>query len=362
MTPDPIRVGVIGCGEIAQLMHLPFLEELPDFSVTAVCDLSPTLVARMQERYRVPAAYRDAAELIADPRVDAVVLCTNDHAGPAVAALHAGKHLLVEKPVAFTPEEGDRVAEAATASSAVGMVGYMKLYDPGFVRAQEILADIGPARGRTVQDLAGRFDRYGDLYRLARASDVDPEVLAAGRAAVDARVRDHLGSQAGWGDLYLLILGLASHDLAVMRAAFGAPSGVTFAQASDSRGVLAVLDYPDGVPCVFRIGIGTGYEWWDEWLAVDTDVAGIRVDFGHPYVKFDPTVVTTRDSRPGRDCRGTETVSRVSPFRIELEHFARAIRGEDAVRTPIAGGVEDLRVASEIIAALGSAGPAEDRR
>lgn len=352
MTGTPIRVGVIGCGEIAQLMHLPFLSELDDFTITAVCDLSPTLAASLRERYRVPRAYTEGAKLIADPNVDAVIVCTYDHADLAAAVLHADKHLLIEKPVAFTSAEAQSIAQAAEKTTAVSMVGYMKLYDPGFERALQIIADAGTVRARTVQNLAGRLDRYANLYGLTRAADIDAGTLASGRDAVDVRVREHLGTHAKWSGLYLLVLGLASHDLAVLRAVFGTPTCVRHAHATGDDNLLAVLEYPDGVPCVLRVGIGTSYEWWDEWVGIDTDYANIRVDFGHPYIKYAPTTISTRDSRSGSDRRSIETVSHASPFRLELEHFAAAIRGRAKVRSPISGGVADLQLATDIIRAL----------
>lgn len=352
MMAQPIRVGVIGCGEIAQLVHLPFLDELSEFSITAVCDLSPSLSSTMQQRYRVPASYTDGADLIADPQVDAVILCTYDHADLAVAALRAGKDLLIEKPVAFTPAEGARIADAATASPAVAMVGYMKLFDPGLEQLLLILPAAGTLRSKTVQDFAGRLDRYSELYGLIRATDIPEDVLTNGTSAVNARVGEHLGSHQSWSDLYLLLLGLASHDLAVLRTVFGVPTGVSYAHASDDRGLVAVLNYPDGVPCVFRIGIGTNYEWWDEWLSADTDDASIRLDFGHPYIKYAPTTLSTRDSRAGHDSRTASVLSQASPFRLELEHFAAAIRGDTQVRTPVVDGVADLRLASDIIRAI----------
>ena len=56
---EPLRVGVVGCGQIAQIMHLPFLTELPLFRVTALCDLSPTVVETVGERFAVRARFTD---------------------------------------------------------------------------------------------------------------------------------------------------------------------------------------------------------------------------------------------------------------------------------------------------------------
>src|SRR5690242_10743900 len=102
-----VKVGVIGCGEIAQWMHLPFLTELPGFRVTAVCDVSATVADYAGDRFGVERRFTDYRELLAQADVDAVVIATPIHSDPAIAAAQAGKHILVEKPMAFNLDEAE---------------------------------------------------------------------------------------------------------------------------------------------------------------------------------------------------------------------------------------------------------------
>ena len=100
-----VNVGVIGLGEVAQVVHLPILEALADrFRLAAVCDVSPTLVRAMGDRYGVPAdaRYADDRDLVRRDDLDAVLVLTSDeyHADNTIAALQHGKHVLVEKPIA----------------------------------------------------------------------------------------------------------------------------------------------------------------------------------------------------------------------------------------------------------------------
>ena len=128
----PIRVGVIGCGAIAQIMHLPYLRELDDrFEITAICDLSPSLLAYIGDRYAVPRRYRDHHELIADPGVDAVlILSGGDHASVVIEALRAGRHVLCEKPLTYTVANARAVAAAQAECSARLLMGYSVAFDP----------------------------------------------------------------------------------------------------------------------------------------------------------------------------------------------------------------------------------------
>jgi predicted dehydrogenase len=348
----PVRVGVLGCGQIAQIMHLPFLAESPDFDIVGVCDLSRQTADAMARRYGARLATTSGDELIADPEIEAIIVCSYDHAPAALATLRAGKHLLVEKPLAFTPAQGRAVLEAAEAANAVAMVGYMKLFDPGFEEGLRRFADCGEHRVRTVHDLAGRFDIAKTMYDQERYDDVPPHLLAADRAAVEARIRAHLGAHAEHAELYTLLLMLAAHDLSVVRVAFGRPDRVAYATSRDPRHLLAVLEYADAAPVVFEMGTGTRYDWWDEWVGVSTDTAEVRVTFSHPYIRYAPTVISLRETRFGMGADTLVTAPPDDPFRRELRHFAHAIRTGAPVRSTIAGGLADLELATDIITAL----------
>ena len=90
-----IRVGVIGLGEVSQCMHLPILEDLCElYQVTAVSDVSPSLVSYIQKKYHVDGGYLSAEELIAKADTDAVLILSPDqyHCEYAALALRAGTY------------------------------------------------------------------------------------------------------------------------------------------------------------------------------------------------------------------------------------------------------------------------------
>jgi predicted dehydrogenase len=348
-----IAVGIIGCGEIAQLMHLPFLQELPEFEIAALCDISPGTVAALADQYRVPGRYTDYRDLLADPKVQAVAICTYDHGEIVGAALAAAKHVMVEKPLAFTPAEARPLVAAAEASGQVAMVGYMKLYDAGFQAGLERIGRMGKPRAIQVHDFAGRFDRYGKLYTQVRVQDAPAEAIAAGRAAVSARIDAALGpDHAGYRDLYWTLLMLGSHDLSMLRAAFGKPERVSFARPVGETQLLAVLDFPGGVPCVVEIGVGAKYEWWDEWLSVHGDTEEVRIEFPNPYVRQAPTILRVREAVGESPSERVTPVSHDTAFRRQWRHFAKCVDEGAAPLSPLAGGLDDLELALAIIRAM----------
>lgn len=349
----PLGIGVIGCGEIAQLMHLPIIHELPQLKIAALCDLSQSVLDSLGGHYGVTARYRDYHDLLGDPAVDAVVICTFDH-GPVVrAAIEAGKHFIVEKPLAFTAQEARPLVAAATASGLTALVGYMKLYDPGYRLALEKIAAIGRPKMIQVHDFAGRFDRYQQLYTQVRGKDVDAAVIKAGQQEVAGRVAAMLGGRhAAYADLYMTLLMLGSHDLAVLRGAFGVAETVAYAQAVGPTHLMAVLGFADRVPALLEVAFGAQYEWWDEWMTVHGEADEVRIDFQNPYVRNAAATVRLREAA------GEGPSERILPgtpetaFRRQWQHFIACIRGKAKPITPLQGGLDDLELAERIIKAL----------
>ncbi len=137
---DRLSVGVVGCGVIAQVMHLNYLWELNDrFEIAALCDVSEPTANACAERYDVKAVYTDWHDLVAADLDLVMVLTSGSHAPIAVAAARAGKHVFVEKPMCLSLDEGREMLEAARAADVRLMVGTMKRYDPAYERLLELM-------------------------------------------------------------------------------------------------------------------------------------------------------------------------------------------------------------------------------
>ncbi len=114
---NKIRFGVIGCGSIGPT-HAGALKQIANAELIAVADANPERAASVAEKYSMAKIYGDAAELLADPGIDAVCLCTPSgmHASGAIAAMEAGKHVLVEKPMEISLDACDRMIAASDAT------------------------------------------------------------------------------------------------------------------------------------------------------------------------------------------------------------------------------------------------------
>ena len=139
----PLRVGVLGAGLIAQVMHLHYLKELSGlYEIAAVCDISEENARACADRYGIPVACADWHDLIARPLDAVLVLTSGSHAPIAIGAARAGRHVLVEKPMCFSVAEGQAMVAAAEESGVTLMVGYPKRYDPAYARFREVAGEL----------------------------------------------------------------------------------------------------------------------------------------------------------------------------------------------------------------------------
>ncbi|MEO4052553.1 Gfo/Idh/MocA family oxidoreductase [Solibacillus sp. CAU 1738] len=122
-----LKVGVIGGGSISEFHIRPYVAN-KDADLIALCDQNAERLARMGETYNVANLYTNYEELLNNPEVDAVSICTwnNSHAEIAIKALEAGKHVLIEKPLSTTVQEALAVEAAVKKSGKLLQVGYVR--------------------------------------------------------------------------------------------------------------------------------------------------------------------------------------------------------------------------------------------
>ncbi len=350
---DRLRVGIIGCGQIAQIMHLPYLMELPQYEISAVCDISAKVVNSVGERYGVSQRYIESDALLAQPDIDIVAILTMDHGDIAEAAAAAGKHIFVEKPFCFDPAEGRRVLDAVERAGVKLMVGYMKRYDPGYEYGMARMRAMEDVRLIRVHDFAGDFSVHEPLYTLVAGDDIPQDALADGAAKIDAASKAALGpSHAHLASLYQMLLMLSSHDLAILRGAFGAAAGVLFSDAISPTEILSVLDFGPHCRCVFEAGVWPDYLWWDEQLTAYGKSETVSIVFPNPYVKYAPTTVTIQENENGSPVSKVVPASHDEAFRREWLHFYDCIREDREARTTGADANADVELAVEMIRAI----------
>ena len=136
----PLRAGLLGCGSLGKV-HTESLQQSHDMDMVAFCDVSQERSQAFCERYGGTLATTEPEDLFADPDLDAIYICTwhDTHADFAIRAARAGKHIMVEKPLALTVEECLSVGRAVTESGVKLMTAFKMPYFELVARAKELI-------------------------------------------------------------------------------------------------------------------------------------------------------------------------------------------------------------------------------
>jgi predicted dehydrogenase len=137
-----IRVGVIGCGGIASGTHVPNYLKLQDVSVVACADIDESRARDFAKRFNIPAYYKDYRDMLNKENLDAVSVCTPNvaHKDPSIAAMKAGAHVLVEKPMAASLKDAAEMWETSKKTNRILIVGFQTRFSPSIVLLRNVVA------------------------------------------------------------------------------------------------------------------------------------------------------------------------------------------------------------------------------
>ena len=349
-----VKIGVIGCGAIAQVHHMPNLSELQDeFEVSAVCDVSAGAASYVANRFHVARHFTDYRDLLASD-VEAVLLCQTDpKKDVAVAAFNAGKHVFVEKPVCFSLQEMDEMIDAWQRSGKVGQAGYMKVYDPAFELAKREAAAMD-VRFVQINHLHPNNALHLQQFDVRRFDDLPQGLMQATNAARQAARHQAIGDVAPYVErAFHLLSGSMIHDLYGLREIMGLPVEVSHTEIwQEGRAVTFTLVYENNARCV-----GTWIDLPDLWDFKETlEIYGDdkRVIVAYP-TGFSRGILSTV-SIQGIDSQGTTYrtepyIDWESAFVSELRHFQDCIVNGKKSRTSLDHARKDVGLIIDIIKA-----------
>lgn len=173
-----LRVGVLGCGPIAQAAHFESCTKAANAELYAICDVADDLRERMAATHAPRRTFADYDAMLADPDLEAVIIATSDvfHVPAARRALEAGKHVLCEKPLATSVEEAESLRAVVQKSGKILQVGHMKRFDPGLEAAHDFIRD---GMGEMVALKAWYCD---STHRYAATDAVQPLIVTSRNA------------------------------------------------------------------------------------------------------------------------------------------------------------------------------------
>ena len=349
----PVRIGIVGSGAIAQVHHLPNLMVLQnEFSVETLCDLSPTLVRKVGERFHVPNCVTDYRDLLASD-IDAVLICCADPKTEiACASFEAGYHVFVEKPFCFTLDDADDIIAAAIASGQVGQIGYMKVFDPAFDLVEQEVRTMDDIRYIQVNHLHTNNSHHLQHFNLERATDV-PDTVARG-----TELLRRAGIEATFGDIpaeaetaFYIVAGSLVHDLYGLRHLFGPPARVLSTEIwSGGYGITTVFEYGMGARCVATWIELPHIREFKETLEINSGKRRVSLSYPTGFARgllSEVHVDGVDDS--GRAFAYEPAIEWESPFSRELRHFHQCITTGAPCRSPVETARHEVSLAIDII-------------
>lgn len=329
---ETIRVGFVGCGRVTETRHLAALRRVRGVEAFALSDVDAARLSEVAEAYAVARRYTDWRELVNDEDLDAVAVCVPPalHAQVALAALEAGRHVLIEKPLALTLDECDLLdTAAARAPNLKATVGFN-------MRLHRLVREARAARAR------------GELGRVKLVRTV---FASASRARQDFpawRTR----RESGGGSIFEL----GTHHFDLLRFMLGQEAQEVYASCDEGdESSIVTLKMDGGTQAVVTLSEAAGesheLELYGErgWLRVSCYRAdGIeRLDAGqyagsaHTRLK---SIARTLRALPRVVAQARNGGDYVNTYAEEWRHFADALRG----RAKVSATLEDGRCALEI--------------
>ncbi|KAF3393735.1 1-carboxy-3-chloro-3,4-dihydroxycyclo hexa-1,5-diene dehydrogenase [Penicillium rolfsii] len=357
-----LNVGLIGCGEVAQVIHIPTLSHMSQwFRITYLCDVSDGALRHCASKVlnHAPQVTRDPAELCASPEVDVVVIANPDeyHASHAIMALKNHKHVLVEKPLALTKRDIRAILEAERISRGKLMVGYMRRYAAPLEDALKEVGGMEKVLYARVRDIIGpnslfisQSATFPQRFTDFRAEDVAEKEKNA-QEMVHTALQIESGGVPVNSDtvpMWRLLCGLGSHDLSLMREVLGMPDKVV--GASLGLPFWNVLFRYPGFTVSYESGLDNNARF-DAHVEVYSASKSVRVQYDTPYVKGLPTTMHISENVNGSLKETKFIKSYEDAYTLEFKELYQVVVDGKPVKTTAEDALQDLELFSMIMKA-----------
>ncbi|KAK5126148.1 hypothetical protein LTR85_011504 [Meristemomyces frigidus] len=357
-----VNVGLIGCGEVAQTIHIPTLNHFSEyFKTTYLCDVSQQALTHCQSKVvgSPPKLTKSAAEVCSSPDVDVVFIInsTEYHAPHAVLALQHDKVAFIEKPMAMNERDAQLILDAERKSKGTVMVGYMRRYATAFLDAIKEIGGMERVTYARVRDIIGTnaffVDQSGTFPKKSTDYSQDDSQDLAKRA--EGLAEQGLNSEMGVPvtkestAMWSLLGSLGSHDLSLMREALGKPQAVLGCSLNAASFWNVLFQYP-GFVCSYESGIDE-IPRFDAHLEVYSKTKQVTVQYDTPYVKGLPVTMTIKENVNGAYQERLVRKTYEDPYTLEYKELYALVTEGKPVKTTAADAVQDLQIFQMIMRA-----------
>lgn len=347
----PVRLGYVGCGFIAQHIHLPNFAALADCELVALAELRPNLGRKVADHYGIPNLVGSHQELIDNPDIDAVAVSADYVVQGEIAAdlLAAGKHVFMEKPMAVSIRQAETILAAADKGGGRLMIGYMKRYDPGNLLTRETVRKWRQS-GEKGKLLYLRNHGFTGNWTAGR----DTKALITTDEPMPPKPRDHFAPDwlpAESIGKYIGYLQQYTHNINLARFVLDAPADKVTVKAvdldADGMTGIAVFDM-DGTRVIVE-SAQTKFHGWDEHTQVYFEGGWVHA---HSPVLFanpgQPKVEIYESGEHPFYSYPIPTPIAAWHFREEAQFFLDALRSGEPFRSPGTDALADVTLLETI--------------
>jgi predicted dehydrogenase len=356
---SPLRVAVVGCGNIAQMMHLPTLAERPDlFAIEALVDTNEAVLHAVGERYRVPTdkRYTDVQGALGQEVEAVLVLHGGSHKEATLRALDASKHVFVEKPLGYSRAETEQIIARAKQSRGLLMVGYQKRFNPAYRAARELVREMAGLRYVDVTVLHPDDGDYSTHHailplRPPKAPVSEQDDLARTHAALSSGPMSALldevvgpGKPVAHKLAAKVLTESLIHDLNLLRDSLGEPEQVLSSHVwNGGLAQQALVQFAGGVHVNLSWVAVPGLKNYDEYVRFVGPTSRVMLQFPSPYLRHTPAPLTVERMEGEQLVVEQRVVSHDDPFRLELHHFRECVARNQVPLTGASDALGDAR-------------------
>ena len=349
-----IRLAFIGAGFMGQRAHLRNYAVLDDCEIVALAEARPLLAQKVARAFDIPGVYTDHMEMLSTVRPDAVVASQPfaNHINLVPDVLASGAHLLTEKPLCISPENGKKLAALSHSKQLIHMVGYHKRSDPAIEHARSVIQEWkstgSHGKMRLIRITMPPGDWIGGNPKNIDTTEPSPTLsLEEGLPGYGKEI----------SDAYVSFVNYYIHQINMLRHLLGEPYKVTFA---DKSGVLLVAESASGICGTIEMApYGTTVDW-QEQILVGFEKGYISVKLPAPLMMQQAGQVTIFSDRHGTPTISQPILNNVSAMQNQASNFLRAVRGEIAPPCDAHEALLDLESAVAYIKLMNHPGRTSD--
>jgi predicted dehydrogenase len=348
---EPVRFGYIGCGFVAQNIHIPNFSALPNCQFVALAEARQELGQKVAARYGIKKVYRTHEELAADPDIEAVGVSAPYSLQGKIAEdlIRAGKHVFMEKPMAVSTARGESIVAAVRKGKARLMVGYMKRYDSGNILLKQQL-DAWRSSGDAGRMVYARNHGFGGNWLYAQDPNVpfDRSTDAAPPAPDECPTwlpKEHQNSYLGYLQQW-------THNVNLLRFFLGDKDGTTKVKSvqldKDGMTGLVVLEI-NGTRAIVESAY-TRFHGWEEHTQVYFEGGWLRTQA--PALMQKEVPATVEIYRAAKDNQAAQLTQQFAAptwsYREEAKHFLAGVRSGEPFHSSAEDTLHDVRLFEEI--------------